>query len=474
MEERREIYKARKRLERRIRRRKNEKTVVSHLTSSSSNYSKNLFLDAGIELSKSQIASIPDFADELIHSDDDMSSSTASLLSDNETYDFEIGSQESDEFESIKKKRKRGDTSGNSTPVPSTKRRKEKTRKEKRKSQPPMPFKNIYTLFQNIKSLLETKGPLTLNEIVDSVKDDTKALSQMPSNTNLENFLSLALNFMQNPPQFLESCLSQENNATEQVQPFIKVINDDGIDKYTWCLDSSSLYVDKVEELEKLFFFSISRNHLNETNDKIQFQFGKHMKSSLTIVPSTEEEILEFRRQEKERYTNPEKSFTYEWKGIKTTVAPLKKASAATRPHYLLKDDRPPYANLLALVRDSVARLPGGVGTRPDVAMLLKDSQFIKEDTKFDSLNSVVSGALDRLHSEDDPCVHYDNGFKLWINVHRQRNELDYIKEKDQLINDNDSTSNLPEDDDLSNVDQIDDEKMNTDEENINNDENIE
>ena len=36
-------------------------------------------------------------------------------------------------------------------------------------------------------------------------------------------------------------------------------------------------------------------------------------------------------------------------------------------------------------------------------------------------INTVVSGALDRLHYEKDPCVKYDVNRKLWIYLHRHR-----------------------------------------------------
>jgi len=36
-------------------------------------------------------------------------------------------------------------------------------------------------------------------------------------------------------------------------------------------------------------------------------------------------------------------------------------------------------------------------------------------------INSVVSGALDRLHYETDPCVKYDSEKRLWIYLHKNR-----------------------------------------------------
>jgi nuclear factor related to kappa-B-binding protein len=120
----------------------------------------------------------------------------------------------------------------------------------------------------------------------------------------------------------------------------------------------------------------------------------------------------------------------------------------------LLKTKRPAHVNLLGLVRDAAARLPGGVGTRPDVAILLKDSQYptslfvliffvfffnraktdtfalasrwVVEEIPNGKLNTVVSGALDRLHSQNDPCVRFDPDQKLWIYLHRLRKEDDF------------------------------------------------
>lgn len=36
-------------------------------------------------------------------------------------------------------------------------------------------------------------------------------------------------------------------------------------------------------------------------------------------------------------------------------------------------------------------------------------------------IHTVVSGALDRLHYEKDPCVKYDNARKVWIYLHKTR-----------------------------------------------------
>ncbi|KAL7981531.1 hypothetical protein Chor_005619 [Crotalus horridus] len=77
-------------------------------------------------------------------------------------------------------------------------------------------------------------------------------------------------------------------------------------------------------------------------------------------------------------------------------------------------------------VRDAAARLPNGEGTRAEICELLKDSQFLAPDVTSAQVNTVVSGALDRLHYEKDPCVKYDIGRKLWIYLHRDRSEEEF------------------------------------------------
>lgn len=77
-------------------------------------------------------------------------------------------------------------------------------------------------------------------------------------------------------------------------------------------------------------------------------------------------------------------------------------------------------------VRDATARLPNGEGTRTDICELLKDSQYLTQLSQDNYLHSVVSGALDRLHYETDPCVKYDTKRKIWTYLHRGRTEEEF------------------------------------------------
>ncbi|KAJ8298010.1 hypothetical protein KUTeg_024541 [Tegillarca granosa] len=145
-------------------------------------------------------------------------------------------------------------------------------------------------------------------------------------------------------------------------------------------------------------------------------------RTSFVVRATTEEEKLMFREQEKRRFENPHKGFTYKMHGYESVVGPVKgvytKENAMTkaREHaievkltQLLRNHSD--IRYKCIMRDAAARLPNGEGTRGDICELLKDSQFL---------------APDRLHSEKDPCVKYDVNRKLWIYLHRSRTEEEF------------------------------------------------
>jgi nuclear factor related to kappa-B-binding protein len=166
---------------------------------------------------------------------------------------------------------------------------------------------------------------------------------------------------------------------------------------------------------------------------KERFKELRAQKSLNTIIPSSDEAKAYFQREEFLRYSIPDRAFCYTAAdGEKSIVAPLRrgggKPTAKARGHPMLLPDRPPHVTILCLVRDAAARLPATTGTRADVCTLLRDSQYLncEEVNKEVAINQVVSGALDRLHYERDPCVLYDNDKKLWTYLHRGREEEDF------------------------------------------------
>lgn len=166
-------------------------------------------------------------------------------------------------------------------------------------------------------------------------------------------------------------------------------------------------------------------------DEKERFRDLRAQKSLNTISPSSEEVRDYFRKEEVLRYSIPDRAFSYTAAdGKKSIVAPLRrcggKPTSKARDHFMLKRDRPPHVTILCLVRDAAARLPGNIGTRADVCTLIRDSQYIVEDVSDAQINQVVSGALDRLHYERDPCVQFDGERKLWVYLHREREEEDF------------------------------------------------
>ncbi len=64
---------------------------------------------------------------------------------------------------------------------------------------------------------------------------------------------------------------------------------------------------------------------------------------------------------------------------------------------------------------NGASRLPGGVGTRHDVALLISYSSYVKQPvTDMVKWNSVVSAALDRLQLVADPPVKCDFNIPLF------------------------------------------------------------
>ncbi|KAK1864783.1 hypothetical protein I4F81_007326 [Pyropia yezoensis] len=128
---------------------------------------------------------------------------------------------------------------------------------------------------------------------------------------------------------------------------------------------------------------------------------------------------------ETQRYQMPERSFTFINPWGNSVVSPLKRGPALDggrpREHALLRNERPSHVTILCIVRDAASRLVHGRGTRADICDLLRDSQYLRDGATFSQLNGVVSGALDRLHYEDDAPVRYDPDTKHWCYLHNDR-----------------------------------------------------
>ncbi|KAL3265604.1 hypothetical protein HHI36_009808 [Cryptolaemus montrouzieri] len=213
------------------------------------------------------------------------------------------------------------------------------------------------------------------------------------------------------------------------------------IDVYQWIgagRDSDNLLVTLckfwLEHRDELKTVKLKEEADIELSDRAQTPPPPRCPTNWTVRKGTPEEIEKFQEQEKKRYENPHRAFTYCCNGYESVVAPLKGiynpavGSAKARGHTILTADRPNFVTILSLVRDATARLPNGEGTRGDIVELLKHSQYISPTATDNVLQTVVSGALDRMHTQFDPCVKYDTKRKIWIYLHRNRSEEDFEK----------------------------------------------
>lgn len=300
------------------------------------------------------------------------------------------------------------------------------------------------------KSLLHKRKNLELMEDLfteesDQEKKSISVLSLENSFSELSQGYSTPISLTDEPiHHFLKK--QQDMNLAllqESRSDFKKPSLDSRGQKRSIAHDSDSL---KTSNTHNNNHHSSSNNHSNSDNNNnsilniaIKAQSSVLNKGSNNTTQSngkrttkstnSKEGIESFRAQENERYSNPTRPYTYICAdGSKGIVAPVSKKvsfTSATKPrdHFLLKTERPPYITILCLVRDAASRLPNGFGTRADICELLKESQYINEHVPDDKLSNIVSGALDRLHYEDDACVKYDPEKKLWIYLHKGRTE---------------------------------------------------
>eukprot|EP00698_Gefionella_okellyi_P000801 TRINITY_DN10703_c0_g1_i1.p1 TRINITY_DN10703_c0_g1~~TRINITY_DN10703_c0_g1_i1.p1 ORF type:complete len:563 (-),score=101.04 TRINITY_DN10703_c0_g1_i1:931-2529(-) len=166
---------------------------------------------------------------------------------------------------------------------------------------------------------------------------------------------------------------------------------------------------------------------LNDSSDAAMLTLENAFRSVRGLLPlsraasTPQDPQIVFRRQERRRYrTNG--AFMYIVGGMRTMVAPAKRtAGARPRDHPLLRPERPSSVSLLSIVRDGTCRLPVTGGSRQDVVGLVRQSQYLVDNVDDQRVHQVVSGALDRLHSEEDPCVKYESERKLWLYLHANR-----------------------------------------------------
>ncbi|XP_039577985.1 nuclear factor related to kappa-B-binding protein isoform X6 [Passer montanus] len=272
--------------------------------------------------------------------------------------------------------------------------------------------------------ILFLEGPAILSVLEDKVLD-----WQSSHASALNNWFSFAPNWSELVLPALQYLAGDSRDAPSSFSPFVEFKEK----TQQWKLLGS--YQDHEKELAALFHLWLEtkdQTFFKENEDSSDAMPLPRVRTDYVVRPSTGEEKRVFQEQERYRYSQPHKAFTFRMHGFESVVGPVKgvfdkeTSLNKAREHSLLRSDRPAYVTILSLVRDAAARLPNGEGTRAEICELLKDSQFLAPDVTSAQVNTVVSGALDRLHYEKDPCVKYDIGRKLWIYLHRDRSEEEF------------------------------------------------
>ena len=344
-------------------------------------------------------------------------------------------------------------------------------------------IKNLEIILNKEENLIRLKKflPKNLHKILNSAIDlflllntKTKFYTPIQQFSNLYNNNFFTKNYQENLPYFFQenlddfinkkliifnhlknniykNILNNNNNKNIQNEDFFSFIDNPILPSSGYTSeDSNSIEIIKKNSTSNI---SSSSSLENKNKEDINSEDISELSSSFfiknkeknkkrpknSVIPKrTQEEINSYRKQEKIRYLNPHLPWKYKFSnGLTSIVAPVFKKSKTVitkvREHKLLKDSKPSYLTILSLVRDAASRLPNGIGTRMDVCDLLRDSQYINENITDKEINHIVSGALDRLHYEKDPCVKYNPHEKLWVYIHKNR-DLDYKGWKDDLI----------------------------------------
>ena len=114
---------------------------------------------------------------------------------------------------------------------------------------------------------------------------------------------------------------------------------------------------DSDPELAPLYHYWLQMEAAGESSNRDgQATPPPRFRTDYVVKPSTEQEKAIFREQEKRRFDNPHKAFTYRLHGYEAVVGPVKgvyqkdpPTTMKAREHNLLVSDRPNFITILTL-----------------------------------------------------------------------------------------------------------------------------
>lgn len=272
-------------------------------------------------------------------------------------------------------------------------------------------FLSSFNVFLRIRELLR-KAPVQMSEFIRQMAADPTLLSDPVEGYSSADLARLSVLYLTRHTVCHKSVFG----------PYVSV-NQAGIAQ--WIDDSKyddlDVFLD-LESAERLFRYAMSRRIIDDQGI-ISSAALKNLKNNpLTVNRLTQEQLRDFHRQERERYALDNAPYRYTLPYGSFCVAPQRiKAAKVLRKHQMLLDDRPAAVTLQDVVRDALARLPQGVGTKSDIQLLILDSQYVHQNVSSTVVSNAVSDCLDRLSAVADPAAAYHGPSRLWSHLHRNR-----------------------------------------------------
>ncbi len=252
--------------------------------------------------------------------------------------------------------------------------------------------------------LAQTGFSATIDDIVSAVRRLPACLTMKPADMTIDEYAITALHLMASPePSGRRPWAKQTPVPTLTMDGAVPI----SLDGPTTCIDDTKpcsvvdplLIYDyhtrrwrfiappstDVSSLGEYFIDMIADLTTRGTVEVTAPTETRDVQVSVSLVPGKPvphtipvhrpEVVAQFQAEEIERFLAADKPFVYVIEGRRYLSPPLKKGRGQAK-NVILADVRPAQATIQSLVRDAVARLPDGYGTKYDIVALVRQSQW--------------------------------------------------------------------------------------------------
>ncbi len=278
-------------------------------------------------------------------------------------------------------------------------------------------FLSAFNMLIKVREVLLKYKQMTLSELVSALAQDPAVANDGVEGLTAVQLARVAVGFLQRSTRCHKTDFGPYVAPVPTDASRVQWIDDSDYDEFEVLLE--------LESAERLLRYGLSRGVVDMMSGTVSHSSIKELKNNpVTVRRMPPEQLREFHRQEWARYENASQPFCYRLAGLQPfCVAPQRGKTLVkiARRHAMLVDERPSTVTLQDVVRDAVARLPQGVGTKSDLQVVVMDSQFVNQDVTAAVLSSAISDSLDRLSAVSDPAASFHATSRLWSYLHRNR-----------------------------------------------------